>query len=144
IEAARAAGIDLSNIKRVVTHFRLGAAADQIVQLAVDLDADLIVLGTHGRTGLKRLMLGSVAQKVLKTARCPVYVTRPKDHSEVGEVPEIEPPCPDCVKARQDSNGAVMWCKRHSEPRIRPHRYTYRFEFSESPMSRATGHSTPV
>jgi hypothetical protein len=82
-------------------------------------------VGTHGRTGLKRLVLGSVAERVLKTARCPVVVMRPKDHENAGEVPDILPPCPDCVTTREASNGATMWCKRHSEHHIRPHRYSY-------------------
>lgn len=144
IERARERESPLSNIERVVTHFRLGSAADQVVQLAVDLDADLVVVGTHGRTGLERLVLGSVANKVLRTARCPVYVVRPKDHLNLGDVPEIEPACPDCVTARKASDGAAMWCKRHSEHHIRPHRYTYQFEFGEGATSRAAGHSTPV
>jgi nucleotide-binding universal stress UspA family protein len=124
IEAARKDGAD-PRVQRIITHFRLGVPADQLTQLAVDLDCDLVVVGTHGRTGFKRLVLGSVAEKVLRTARCPVYVVRDKDHDELGEAaPEIEPPCPDCVTARSESDGEQVWCKRHAEPRhIRTHTY---------------------
>jgi nucleotide-binding universal stress UspA family protein len=53
--------------QKLYSHFRLGAAAEQIVQLASDLDADLVVVGTHGRSGIKRLVLGSVAERVIAT-----------------------------------------------------------------------------
>lgn len=51
-------------------------AAEGIVQMAKDEGADLIVMGSHGRTGLARLMLGSVAAKVLATSPLPVLITR--------------------------------------------------------------------
>jgi len=53
-----------------------GDAATEIVALAEDLKADLIVMGTHGRTGLKRLALGSVAEAVLRRAPCPVLTVK--------------------------------------------------------------------
>jgi nucleotide-binding universal stress UspA family protein len=51
-----------------------GLPAAQILQVVEELKADLIVMGTHGRSGLKRLMLGSVADKVIRSATCPVLV----------------------------------------------------------------------
>jgi nucleotide-binding universal stress UspA family protein len=54
----------------------LASAADSIVNYAESKKADLIVIGTKGRTGLKRLLLGSVASGVVTHARCPVLVTR--------------------------------------------------------------------
>lgn len=53
-----------------------GEPAAAIIRLAMELKADLIVLGTHGRTGLKRLLLGSVAEHVLRHAPCPVLAWR--------------------------------------------------------------------
>ena len=53
--------------------------AEVIVARASSLPADLIVMGTHGRTGIKRLLLGSVAERVLRTAPCPVMVVPPHD-----------------------------------------------------------------
>ena len=48
----------------------------QIVQAAKTLQADLIVMGTHGRTGISRLLTGSVASRVIARAHCPVLVVR--------------------------------------------------------------------
>ena len=46
----------------------------QILACAEDLAADLIVMGTHGRAGFERLLVGSIAEKVLRSARCPVMI----------------------------------------------------------------------
>ena len=51
-----------------------GNPADEIVRYAAGHQIDLVVLGTHGRTGVSRLLLGSVAERVLGTAPCPVLV----------------------------------------------------------------------
>jgi universal stress protein A len=51
---------------------RLSAVGDIIVDAARAGGADLIVMGTHGRTGVRRLVLGSVAEHVLRHAECPV------------------------------------------------------------------------
>jgi universal stress protein A len=53
-----------------------GVAHDQIVRVARTARADLLVMGTHGRTGLTRLFLGSVAGRVISTAACPVLTVR--------------------------------------------------------------------
>jgi universal stress protein A len=53
-----------------------GDAAEEIVRTAQEIGCDLIVLGTQGRTGLERLLLGSVAEAVLRTAPCPVLTVR--------------------------------------------------------------------
>jgi nucleotide-binding universal stress UspA family protein len=53
-----------------------GLADQQIIRAARSAKADLIVIGTHGRTGLARLFLGSVASRVLAGARCPVLTVR--------------------------------------------------------------------
>ena len=53
-----------------------GPAADTIVRIAQERGADLIVMGTHGRTGLQHVLLGSVAEKVVRLAPCPVLTVR--------------------------------------------------------------------
>ncbi len=66
--------------KGVRTRFQLtdGGAAESILESAVDNRADLIVMSSHGYSGVTRLMLGSVAEKVLHAAPCPVLVLRGK------------------------------------------------------------------
>ena len=55
---------------------RVGVPWQEIVRLAVEEHADMIVMGTQGRTGLERLLLGSVAERVIRQAPCPVVTVR--------------------------------------------------------------------
>jgi len=105
---------------RAVTHIRLDAPAEEIAQLASDLEAQLVVIGTHGRRGVRRLLLGSVAEGTVRLAPCAVLVVRP---TELGETPQIEPPCPACVDVRARTNGEELWCPRHREHHGRRHVY---------------------
>jgi nucleotide-binding universal stress UspA family protein len=57
---------------KVETRHTLGAPAAEICRAAEELGADLVVMGTHGRSGLGHFLLGSVAEKVLRRAHCPV------------------------------------------------------------------------
>jgi nucleotide-binding universal stress UspA family protein len=56
-----------------------GYAAEEILGVAEGEDADMIVMGTHGRKGIDRILFGSVAEKVVKGAKCPVLTVRPVD-----------------------------------------------------------------
>lgn len=56
-----------------------GHPAEAIVRVALERAADLIVMGTHGRTGLQHVLLGSVAEKVVRLAHCPVMTVRHTD-----------------------------------------------------------------
>lgn len=58
------------------TRVTVGVPDDAIVRLARELEADLIILGSHGRSGFARLLLGSVAERVIGTAPCPVLVVK--------------------------------------------------------------------
>jgi nucleotide-binding universal stress UspA family protein len=60
----------------------IGDAADEILRLAESGDYDVIVMGTHGRTGIRRMMLGSVAEKVLRRAPIPVLTIREHDAAD--------------------------------------------------------------
>jgi nucleotide-binding universal stress UspA family protein len=53
-----------------------GNAADEITRLAENEDVDMIVMGTHGRSGLTRLLMGSVAEAVVRRAKCPVLTVK--------------------------------------------------------------------
>ena len=57
----------------------IGKPFDEIVRTAKTFNADLIIIGTHGRTGFKRAFLGSTAERVVQHAHCPVLVVRQKE-----------------------------------------------------------------
>jgi nucleotide-binding universal stress UspA family protein len=57
--------------------------AEAIGTYAKDVHADIIVVGTHGRGGMSRLLMGSVAEHVVRNAPCPVLVLRPREHEFV-------------------------------------------------------------
>jgi nucleotide-binding universal stress UspA family protein len=61
---------------------RTGTAPDELVQAAIDEAADLIVVGTHGRSGIERLVIGSVAERVVRHASCPVLTVKPQPKRE--------------------------------------------------------------
>jgi nucleotide-binding universal stress UspA family protein len=63
-------------VPRPIYRLEHGDPATEVVRVAQETAADLIVLGTHGRTGLGRVLLGSVAETVLRQAPCPVLTVR--------------------------------------------------------------------
>jgi len=75
---------------RVTTEVRVGHAAPAICDSAATTPCDLIVMGTHGRTGIAHLFLGSAAEKVVRTAPCPVLTIRGETRDRVLE-PEVQP-----------------------------------------------------
>ncbi|MEO7731573.1 MAG: universal stress protein [Kofleriaceae bacterium] len=86
-------------------HVRIGDAAEEILALAREIGADLVIVGSKGLTGLERIVLGSVSEHVVREARCTVEVARPKayDHVNLLTISDVEP-------------------HRHY---VAPHRYTY-------------------
>jgi nucleotide-binding universal stress UspA family protein len=87
-------------------HARIGSPAQEILQLAEELGADLIYIGSHGRRGLERALLGSVSERVVREARCPVLVARHKEYRDV------------------DLRVALTADRPHKRY-VRPHRYSY-------------------
>jgi nucleotide-binding universal stress UspA family protein len=87
-------------------HARIGSAAEEILRLAEEVGADLIFVGSHGRTGIRRVLLGSVSERVAREARCPVMIVRHKDYQDV----ELEQ-----IVARDEAPHRYT----------RPHRYSY-------------------
>lgn len=63
----------------------VGPAVHEIAELAQERHTDLIILSTHGYTGLKRVMLGSVTENVVRHAPCPVLVVREREHEFIHE-----------------------------------------------------------
>jgi nucleotide-binding universal stress UspA family protein len=74
LEEVRAKGV------KATGHLAEVPAAPAIADLAAELKADLVVIGTHGRTGLKHVLLGSVAERTLRLSPCAVLAVKPADH----------------------------------------------------------------
>jgi nucleotide-binding universal stress UspA family protein len=79
LEEAKARAMAMG-AKRVETLSVEGVAFTAIVQTARERGCDLIVMGTHGRTGLKHALLGSVTEKVVRKAHCAVLTVRDEEH----------------------------------------------------------------
>ena len=65
---------------KVEGEVRTGTAFLEIINYAREVGADLVVVGTHGRTGLSHMIIGSVAEKVVRKAPCPVLSVKHPDH----------------------------------------------------------------
>jgi nucleotide-binding universal stress UspA family protein len=74
-----------SKLEKVTIHqeVREGTPFYEIIQMAKEKDIDLIVMGTHGHTGLAHVLLGSVTEKVVRKAPCPVLTVRHPEHEFV-------------------------------------------------------------
>lgn len=75
-ECEECAGLE---IEELLTH---GEAASEIVRVAKEREVDLIVISSHGRTGLGRMLFGSTAEAVVRHAPCPVLVVKPPQEEE--------------------------------------------------------------
>jgi universal stress protein A len=77
-DAARLAEIGSQQLQGIQYEIitEIGDPATGIIDTAVRRQADVIVIGTHGRKGLRRILMGSVAEEVLRDARCPVIALR--------------------------------------------------------------------
>ena len=78
-ECDECSGID---VEELVVH---GEAASEIVRVAKERDVDLIVISSHGRTGLGRILFGSTAESVVRHASCPVLVVKPPQEDDPEE-----------------------------------------------------------
>ena len=67
----------------ITSAVRVGHAPNEITKAAKDLDVDLIIIATHGYTSWRHLCIGSTAERVVRTAPCPVLVVREKEHEFV-------------------------------------------------------------
>jgi len=87
-------------------HARIGEPVDELLSIAREVGADLIIVGSHGLTGLERLVLGSTSEKIVREAGCTVEVARPKQYPEVDLMPVVE-------------------VESQSSTYVPPHRYEY-------------------
>lgn len=89
---ARRPGVEIE----LYVHARLGAPVKEILGLAEEIGADLIICGSHGRGAVGRLLIGSVSEAVLHGALCPVLIVRNKEYPYVAldRVVEVAPEGP--------------------------------------------------
>jgi nucleotide-binding universal stress UspA family protein len=73
----------------VSAEVREGDAAEEIIKAAVDYGCDLVVMATHGRTGLPHLVMGSVAEAVIREAPCPVLTVRQSGAARVSSARRV-------------------------------------------------------
>lgn len=73
------------NLQIFIKH---GSPVREIIHTSRDLPADLIVMSTHGRTGLSHVMMGSVAEKVVRYSTCPVLTIKPEEFRELIDITE--------------------------------------------------------
>jgi nucleotide-binding universal stress UspA family protein len=99
----------------VVTAVAAGRPAAQIVHYAERHGVDLIVLGTHGRTGVSRALLGSVAEAVVRMASCPVLTVPPRRPTAAPAVPSAQAPPRSCVACGRPSDEDLVCaaCRAH-------------------------------
>lgn len=90
--AAIFAGRETAAEIQFFVHARIGHPAEEILGVAKEVGADLLFVGSHGKTGVERFLLGSVSERVVREARCPVMVVRPKGYEDVDLMKVIEYP----------------------------------------------------
>jgi universal stress protein A len=82
---AALAADEIKDLVPVKTEVRIGTPYEEIVKFARELQTDLIILATHGHTGLKHILLGSTAERVVRHAPCPVLVVREKENKFIAQ-----------------------------------------------------------
>jgi nucleotide-binding universal stress UspA family protein len=97
----------------VTVHVVHGRAADAVVELAAELRADLVLVGSHGRRGIARALHGSVAEHVVRRAHCPVLVVR-----EPRGPTSDEDACAECDATRVASGGRERRCSKHARAEV--------------------------
>jgi hypothetical protein len=115
--------LETKEVKARLTAVR-GDAADEIVRTAHEENVDLIVIATRGRTGLDRLIFGSVAEKVIRLAKCPVLTISGRPSSEKGEEVKIPEEKSEKKKAYQETIEAQLkeWGVRIDELKVKAER----------------------
>ena len=72
---------NLKTKNKVQIFIRKGLVDEEIIKFADEKKVDLIVMGTHGRTGIEYTLLGSIAEKIVRKAKCPVLTVKPEKQS---------------------------------------------------------------
>lgn len=76
-------GADWDNGRPILRDVRIGTIHLEIIDYAKEHEIDLIVIGTHGRSGLMHILMGSVAERIVRHSPCPVLTVKPEGHQFV-------------------------------------------------------------
>lgn len=87
--AAKQLDAEMGPASTAIRRVTVGFPVEEIMKYADDQEIDLIVVGTHGHTGLSHLLMGSVAEKLVRLATCPVLTVHPKGHQFVVPNPPV-------------------------------------------------------
>jgi nucleotide-binding universal stress UspA family protein len=109
-------------------HLRGGHTVHELIQLATEVQADVIVVGSHRGPHVKDWLVGSTVERLVGGAAFPVLVATPKARVPEQPEPVIEPPCPKCVETRIATGGKEWWCERHAHAAQLGHTYSYQRE----------------
>lgn len=82
--------VDVRGRVNFFVHARVGKPVEELLALAREVSADLVIVGSHGLTGLERLVIGSVSEKIVREAGCSVEVARPKRYPALPEPAAVE------------------------------------------------------
>jgi len=101
----------------ITPHARIGRTVPTLVQACVDYEVDLLIVGTHARRGMERLLLGSVAEALVREAPCPVLIARQTDYKDRAKTalpdrpypPGQEPITPEIPFERTHSTSSDSW-----------------------------------
>ena len=96
---------------RVCAHVHEGSATTVLAELAEAVDADLVVVGNHDRSGGNRAFFGSIVEKLVRTAPCPVLISRSKS---IPSSESVGPPCQACEASKRLTWGAHRRCLDHA------------------------------
>ena len=105
-ETERMLGPDPTRRVPTTVHIRVGKIAEQIAGLAGEIGADLVVVGTHGRRGVRHLLLGSVAERTVRLAPCAVLVVRPRTRTCSTTCRPSSRPAPPASKTREETRAS--------------------------------------
>lgn len=130
--AARCRALGDDAALEYAVHVRIGKPAPELLMTAGEIGADLIIVGSHGRTGLRRMVQGSVSEAVVRGAECPVMVVRPNTYPRVKLLPRLgtngtQPPFASGTGAEGTASPGPAG-DEPAKPRHRrgPHIYSYR------------------
>ena len=104
-------------------HSCIGSPVEAIVQFTVDVEAHVLICGTHARHGLDHALHGSVAESLVREAHCPVLVAKPRSYESCTKSERAAEVCADCAETRAKTGDPAAWCPVHARAHMATHSY---------------------